>query len=66
MKAFRMTLPASVKDAVTQLPAAFTPGSAKLLAGGQDLLTELKEYIEQPETLVNLKSAQDKVLREFG
>lgn len=66
MKAFRMTLPASVKDAVTQLPAEFSPRGAQILAGGQDLLTELKEYIQEPDTLVNLKSAQDAELREFA
>ncbi|MFT7677177.1 MAG: xanthine dehydrogenase YagS FAD-binding subunit [Planctomycetota bacterium] len=66
MKAFRMTLPASVKEAVAQLPAEFSPTGAQLLAGGQDLLTELKEYIQEPDTLVNLKSAKDAALREFA
>ncbi|MCP3916250.1 MAG: xanthine dehydrogenase family protein subunit M [bacterium] len=56
MKSFRMVLPTSVEEASRLLPTAEGGASAKLLAGGQDLLTELKEHLVEPDTLVNLKS----------
>lgn len=34
------------------------PAKAMLLAGGTDLLAEIKEYLQMPETLVNLKSVR--------
>lgn len=63
MKSFRMTLPSTVAEASKQLPTSTGDRSAALLAGGQDLLTEMKEYLVEPESLVNLKSAQDPELR---
>jgi xanthine dehydrogenase YagS FAD-binding subunit len=53
MKAFALQNPRSLAEATSLLPAE--RGSALLLAGGQDLLTELKEHLVEPERLVNLK-----------
>lgn len=41
---------------VTSLLSDSGWGEVMLLAGGTDLLSELKEYIETPKTLVNLKT----------
>ena len=41
---------------VTSLLSDSGWGQVMLLAGGTDLLSELKEYIETPKTLVNLKT----------
>ena len=56
MKPFTMKLPATVQEAAALLPKQAGDDSAKLLAGGQDLLTELKEHLVEPDLLVNLKS----------
>lgn len=56
MKAFAYVNPASEKDAVAALR---TGGIALPLAGGQDLLARMKDYIDAPDTLVNLKNALD-------
>src|SRR5688572_3550606 len=59
MKAFQMIQPASLEQALEQLPEPRDKerqAKVKLLAGGQDLLGELKERLIEPETLVNLKS----------
>src|SRR5687767_10485315 len=55
MEAFEYVNPTDVKSAV----AALTQGgsSSKLMAGGIDLLGEMKDYIRTPEVVVNLKSA---------
>jgi len=54
MKAFEYVNPKDVKSAV----GALTSGGAtsKLIAGGIDLLGELKDYIRTPDVVVNLKS----------
>ena len=54
MKAFRHKNPASVRDAVTAL--AQNPGKSLPIAGGSDLLGEMKDKIQSPQLLVNLKS----------
>ncbi len=54
MKAFEYVNPADVKGAISALTAGGR--DAKLLAGGIDLLGELKEYIRTPDVVVNLKS----------
>src|SRR5215831_20706873 len=54
MKAFEYVNPADVKGAISALSAG-GPDS-KLLAGGIDLLGELKYYIRTPDVVVNLKS----------
>ena len=56
MKAFEMRLPASLEEAIALLPTAEGDESSRLVAGGQDLLTELKHHLVEPERLVNLKS----------
>src|SRR5436190_21905064 len=54
MKAFEYVNPANVSGAVKELTKA---GShAKIIAGGIDLLGELKDYIRTPDVVVNLKS----------
>ena len=54
MKAFEYVNPSDVKSAV----AALTQGGtqSKIMAGGIDLLGEMKDYIRTPEVVVNLKS----------
>ena len=44
---------------VTSLLSDSGWGEVMLIAGGTDLLSELKEYIETPKTLVNLKTLPD-------
>ena len=60
MKAFEWMNATSVAEAVNALksgPAANDPDdSARPIAGGQDLLTTMKEYITRPTRVVNLKS----------
>ncbi len=59
MKAFELIQPASLDAALEALPGARDTKArdrVKLLAGGQDLLGELKEHLIEPQTLVNLKS----------
>ena len=57
MKAFELVNPTTLEQALEALPTARDAkrDSVKLLAGGQDLLTELKDHLIEPETLVNLK-----------
>lgn len=58
MKTFSLMQPKTLDEAVKLLAAPRGGGAApsrKLLAGGQDLLTEMKEHLEEPEELVNLK-----------
>lgn len=59
MKSFRILSPRDVATAIDQLPAARGPAlreDARLLAGGQDILTELKHELIAPEALVDLSS----------
>lgn len=61
MKSFRMILPRDVAAAVDALPATRGPAlpeDARILAGGQDLLTELKHDLIAPEALVDLSSVE--------
>ena len=44
---------------VTSLLSNSGWGEVMLIAGGTDLLSELKEYIETPKTLINLKTLPD-------
>ena len=56
MNSFDLHNPVSVKEAVGLLDPQDTMGRhTKIMAGGQDLLTELKERLIQPESVVNLK-----------
>src|SRR5687767_2027423 len=59
MKAFELLSPSTLEQALELLPAPrdrAREGKVKLLAGGQDLLGELKEHLIEPEQVVNLKS----------
>ncbi|HEY0722877.1 MAG TPA: xanthine dehydrogenase family protein subunit M [Pyrinomonadaceae bacterium] len=59
MKAFEWSNPANIDDAVKMLKAAL-PGDVdeapRPIAGGQDLLTTMKDYTSRPVRLVNLKN----------
>jgi xanthine dehydrogenase YagS FAD-binding subunit len=54
MKAFEYVNPKDLKHASSLLGPDYN--SARVLAGGVDLLSEMKEYLIEPERLVNLKS----------
>ena len=60
MNAFEWMNPDTIEDAVAALKTA--PGfvdpddAARPIAGGQDLLTTMKDYITRPQRVVNLKS----------
>ncbi len=56
MKAFAYVNPTSEKDAIAALK---TDGLVLPLAGGQDLLARMKDYITQPDRIVNVKNALD-------
>ena len=56
MKTFAYVNPANEKEAVAALKNG---GAALPLAGGMDLLARLKDYIQQPDRLVNVKNALD-------
>ena len=59
MKAFEWISPTSVSEAVTALKSAPAPqdddDAARPIAGGQDLLTTMKDYLTRPTRVVNLK-----------
>lgn len=57
MKDFQLQFPADVDEALELLPGGgdWSSAPARLLAGGQDLLPEMKEHLVEPERLVNLK-----------
>ena len=60
MKAFEWINPSDITEAVQSLttpsPLADVDDSPRPIAGGQDLLTTMKDYITRPARLVNLKS----------
>jgi xanthine dehydrogenase YagS FAD-binding subunit len=56
VKAFAYVNPANEKDAVAALKV---DGVALPLGGGQDLLARMKDYIAQPDRIVNIKNALD-------
>ena len=59
MKAFEWTNPTTVNEAVKLLGAASTGDideAPRPIAGGQDLLTTMKDYMSRPTRLVNLKN----------
>jgi xanthine dehydrogenase YagS FAD-binding subunit len=60
MKAFEWMNATTVAEAVDALKAGAAPADlddgARPIAGGQDLLTTMKEYITRPTRVVNLKS----------
>jgi xanthine dehydrogenase YagS FAD-binding subunit len=64
MKPFSYVNPANEKDAV----AALSPEYEKALpiGGGQDLLARMKDYVTQPDRLVNVKNLDATVTRVAG
>jgi xanthine dehydrogenase YagS FAD-binding subunit len=59
MKAFEWTNPTTVNEAVKMLADAShgdIDEAPRPIAGGQDLLTTMKDYMSRPSRLVNLKS----------
>ncbi|MBI4334651.1 MAG: xanthine dehydrogenase family protein subunit M [Chloroflexi bacterium] len=56
MKNFRYQKASTVKEALAQLKAA--GGAAKLMAGGTDLLGEMKDGIARPERVIHLRIPQ--------
>jgi xanthine dehydrogenase YagS FAD-binding subunit len=56
VKAFAYVNPTSERDALAALKI---DGLALPLAGGQDLLARMKDYVTQPDRLVNVKNALD-------
>src|SRR5688572_11452285 len=59
MKAFEWTNPATVNEAVKMLTVAESGDideAPRPIAGGQDLLTTMKDYTSRPTRLVNLKT----------
>lgn len=59
MKAFEWISPTTINEAVSALKSAPAPAdaddAARPIAGGQDLLTTMKDYITRPSRVVNLK-----------
>jgi len=57
VKAFSYVNPTNEKEAI----AALSPELGKVMpiGGGQDLLARMKDYISQPDTVVNVKAALD-------
>ena len=58
MKDFELVAPKSLAQALELLPHGRSVEErerVRILAGGQDLLTEMKEHLIEPETLVDLK-----------
>jgi xanthine dehydrogenase YagS FAD-binding subunit len=64
VKAFAYVNPANEKDAVAALSGQ--PGQAMPIAGGQDLLALMKDYITQPDRLVNVKNALESTPRPMN
>lgn len=59
MKAFEWTSPTTINEAVKLLSTASTADideAPRPIAGGQDLLTTMKDYTSRPTRVVNLKS----------
>jgi xanthine dehydrogenase YagS FAD-binding subunit len=57
VKAFSYVNPKNEKEAIAALSAE--PDKVMPLAGGQDLLARLKDYVAQPDRVVNVKAALD-------
>jgi xanthine dehydrogenase YagS FAD-binding subunit len=59
MRAFRLHNPRTIEEALQLLqPERVSSLKTAVLAGGMDLVTELKEYLAQPDDIVNLKGIQ--------
>jgi xanthine dehydrogenase YagS FAD-binding subunit len=69
MKAFDHLRPSTLEQALELLPAGRDPkalAKTRLVAGGQDLYTELKEHLIAPDELVDLKGIQGLAAIEIG
>ena len=64
MKPFAYVNPTNEKDAVAALSPEYE--KAMPIGGGQDLLARMKDYITQPDRLVNVKNLDAAVTRENG
>ncbi len=57
MKSFELVMPKTLDEAIAALPESGQPTErVRVLAGGQDLLGEMKESLVTPERVVNLKT----------
>lgn len=59
MKAFDLLQPRSAAEAIRALPGAWSAQGARPLAGGQDLITEMKAHLVEPELLVDLRRVSE-------
>ncbi|HYO83902.1 MAG TPA: xanthine dehydrogenase family protein subunit M [Bryobacteraceae bacterium] len=57
MQAFEYASPATLKDALSLLGSSWS--DAAVLAGGTDLINLMKEYIETPKRVVNIKGIKE-------
>src|SRR3954451_10354205 len=64
MKPFAYVNPTNEKEAVAALLPQ--PGQALPLGGGQDLLARMKDYITQPDRIVNIKNALDTTVKPMN
>src|SRR5712671_3853518 len=70
MKAFEWMNPKTIAEAVSALKSAPAPDDAddvaRPIAGGQDLLTTMKDYLTRPSRVVNLKGIRglDKIAED--
>src|SRR5256885_149088 len=64
MKPFAYVNPTNEKDAVAALSAEYEKTAP--LGGGQDLLARMKDYITQPDRVVNIKNALDSNATAFN
>src|SRR5262245_50683727 len=55
MKAFTLIQPRTLDEAVAALAGGEPNQRSAVLAGGQDLLTEMKEHLAEPDRVVSLK-----------
>jgi xanthine dehydrogenase YagS FAD-binding subunit len=64
VKAFAYVNPANEKEAVAALSPQFE--QALPIGGGQDLLARMKDYVTQPDRLVNVKGALESSVTSFN
>ena len=57
MQAFEYASPATLKEAIALLGPKW--GEAAVLAGGTDLLSLMKDYVDTPKRVVNIKGIKD-------
>ena len=64
MKPFAYVNPANEKEAVAALSKEYE--KALPIGGGQDLLARMKDYVTQPDRIVNVKNLDATVTRAGG